>query len=96
MAEVHLDHPGAVTWFGRHGPAEVIGPCPHGECTHEMGDTIAWGPDYEHYTLTRCVTPGGCEGQCRAWQPEWPPAEGPGGRTWAMPKNWLRVRVELP
>ena len=86
MTEVHLDHPGDISWFPRHGPAKVIGPCVH-ECDHSLPADIAWGPDYDHYTLVECQVPDGCAGQCRAWFPEHP-----NGR-WRMPDNWITVEV---
>jgi hypothetical protein len=70
MAEAHLDHPGEITWFASHGPATVIGPCPHTTCTHDAGRNIAWGPDGVHYTLDQCDVPDGCNGECRAWHDE--------------------------
>jgi hypothetical protein len=72
MAEAHLDHPGEITWFAGHGPAAVLGDCPH-TCAHTMIRNIAWGPDHGHYTLNECIVPGGCDGRCRAWAEEWPP-----------------------
>lgn len=73
MAEVHLDHPGEITWFKSHGPAAVLGDCPHTDCAHDMVGVIAWGPDYDHYVLVRCLVENGCNRQCRAWQAEYPP-----------------------
>jgi hypothetical protein len=70
MAEANLDHPGEITWFSGHGPAQVIGPCPHTACPHNMGANIAWGHDWQHYTLDRCDVAEGCNGGCRAWHDE--------------------------
>lgn len=72
MSETHLDHPGDVSWFKGHGPADVIGDCDH-DCPHDSTAVIAWGPDYEHYCLTQCDVWYGCAGQCRAWSAEYPP-----------------------
>jgi hypothetical protein len=95
VAEAHLDHPGDVTWFKGHGPAPVLGPCPHRDCPHNLLGTVAWGPDYEHYTLITCDVGGGCAGGCRAWQPEWPQGAGPGGRTYGWPVSWKQVGPEM-
>ena len=76
MGEVHLDHPGDVSWWHGQGPLPVIGPCPH-VCEHTIIRTIAYGPDFEHYCLVRCDEPSGCAGQCRAWTAEYPFGEGP-------------------
>lgn len=84
MAETHLDHPGEITWFAGHGPAAVLGDCPH-TCTHSHTQVIAWGPDFDHYTLVACVD--ACQGRCRAWTQEWPP-EGPQNRL-GMPRYRL-------
>lgn len=74
MAEAHLDHPGEVSWFKSHGPAEVIGPCPHAECKHLGHAVIGWGPSMERYELVECgslnpddESPSDCAGRCRAW-----------------------------
>lgn len=74
MAEAHLDHPGEVTWFKRHGPAPVLGPCPHVECQHLGTGVIAWGPSMERYELVACgsinradESPSDCASRCRAW-----------------------------
>jgi hypothetical protein len=72
MAEPHLDHPGEITWFAGHGPAVVLGDCPHDGCSHGLLANIAWGPDFEHYVLDECRDPDGCNGRCRAWAEEWP------------------------
>lgn len=83
MAEAHLDTNGEIRWFPRHGPAPVLGPCPHASCTHDMGGTVAWGPDYAHYSLSNCSVPaeqGGCAGTCRQWIGEWPDPIPPGHR----------------
>lgn len=67
MAEAHLDHPGDVTWFKGHGPKQATGPCTH-SCDHNWTmSVIAWGPDYEHYSLNECTKCG-----CRAWSAEYP------------------------
>jgi hypothetical protein len=74
MAEVHLDHPGDVTWFKGYGPLPTLGPCEH-VCEHRAIGDIAWGPDFERYTLIKCDDPDGCAGRCRGWFAEYPPAE---------------------
>lgn len=71
MAETHLDHPGEVSWFAGHRPLPVLGPCPH-TCAHRMARTVAWGPDFEHYTLIQCDDKDGCAGKCRGWLTEYP------------------------
>lgn len=71
MADAHLDHPGEISWFKGYGPAVILGPCPH-ECPHNAVSDIAWGPDWEHYCLVTCDVSDGCDGYCRAWQPEYP------------------------
>lgn len=77
MAEARLDHPGDVHWFSGYGPAQILGPCPHTECAHNALSDIAWGPDFEHYTLVTCDVANGCNGYCRAWAAEHPQGEGP-------------------
>ena len=75
MAEAHLDHPGEVSWYVGHGPAPVLGPCPHDDCRHLGLSVIAWGPDLERYELDVCGLPTdteGCAGACRSWQPDHP------------------------
>lgn len=74
MAEVHLDHPGEVTWFKSYGPATVIGPCPHKACRHGGTGVIGWGPSMERYELVACgsIEPADeadtdCAMACRAW-----------------------------
>jgi hypothetical protein len=70
MAEAHVDHPGEMSWFVGHGPAPVIGPCPHTDCQHYGQTVIAWGPDAEHYELVQCDGRNGfdqCDGACRGW-----------------------------
>ena len=74
MAEAHLDHPGEVSWFKRYGPAEVLGPCPHGSCEHFGTGVIGWGPSMERYELVGCgsIDPSDesssdCAMTCRAW-----------------------------
>lgn len=97
MADPHLDHPGEISWFPGKGPAAVLGPCPH-RCEHFARAAIAWGPDFEHYTLDECrdaVEEGGCGGACRAWSSEVPIAEGPGkGRIRYSWSAWLNVQRE--
>lgn len=95
MSEVHLDHPGDWRWYGGR-PAVVVGPCPHATCPHDGARGIADGPDYEHYVLLQCDVPDGCAGQCRGWMAEWPEGEGPGGRRWRVPEEWLQVQVSAP
>src|SRR5687768_11072113 len=56
-----------VHWFVGHGPAKIVGPCPH-DCDHWGAANIAWGPDLAHYTLDEC-----CECRCRAWSQAKPP-----------------------
>lgn len=67
MAEPHLDHPGEMSWFVGHGPAPVLGQCPHPTCEHLGHSVIAWGPDAEHYELVQCDTDAECAGACRGW-----------------------------
>lgn len=67
MAEIHLDHPGEITWFKGYGPAAVIGPCPHSQCRHLDQSVIAWGPDLNHYELVTCDVGEECNRFCRAW-----------------------------
>jgi hypothetical protein len=74
MAEAHLDHPGDIHWFKSHGPAPVLGPCPHTACKHLGQGVIAWGPSMERYELVACgsINPtdqadDDCAMHCRAW-----------------------------
>lgn len=69
MAETHLDHPGEVTWFAGHGPKPPLGAsCDH-ECDHNFScAVVAWGPDFDHYSLVECAVCG-----CRSWTVEYPP-----------------------
>lgn len=90
MAEVHLDHPGETRWFKGHGPALVLGPCPHADCPHEDTAAVAYGPDYAHYVLDACKEPDGCDGTCRGWFGEWPAGHVPRYRP---PSEWLHVDV---
>lgn len=71
MAEVHLDHPGEVSWFAGHGPAPILGKCEH-RCEHRDTRTVAWGHDFDHYELAVCVEPTGCNKQCRGWLSQYP------------------------
>lgn len=82
MAEIHLDHPGEITWCGEHAPSPILGPCPH-VCDHNDQRVIAWGPDLEHYELAQCDVLGGCNGQCRAWTDGGP----------EMTTAWLQVEI---
>lgn len=93
MAEPHLDHPGEVSWFPGKGPAAVLGSCPHTGCPHDQVACIAWGPDFEHYTLEECRVPaavGGCDGTCRSWAKEIPRPRGGVQYGWAP---YLHVQV---
>jgi hypothetical protein len=72
VSDAHLDHPGDISWFKGYGPVRIIRACPHDLCPHNAISDIAWGPDYEHYTLVTCDVPEGCDGFCRAWSPEYP------------------------
>lgn len=72
MGEVHLDHPGEWSWFSCYGPLPIRGPCPHYDCPHDFMRDIAYGPDYDHYTLVQCDVPDGCNGLCRGWVKEYP------------------------
>lgn len=72
MGEAHLDHPGDWHWFMGHGPAEIIGDCPHENCPHHAGSVVAYGPDYRHYELIQCDVDEGCNGNCRGWMAEFP------------------------
>ena len=67
--EAHVDHPGEITWFVGHGPAPILGDCPHTACGHKGWSTVAWGPDLNRYELVVCddKNPGGCDGNCRGW-----------------------------
>jgi hypothetical protein len=74
MSEAHLDHPGEIHWFKSHGPAPVLGPCPHSRCKHLGQGVIAHGPSYERYELIACgsIDPtdedaNDCAMHCRAW-----------------------------
>lgn len=73
MSDVHVDRDvieKGVDWFKGYGPLPVIGPCPH-VCEHLAIGVIAWGPDYEHYTLVECDDDrDGC--MCRGWTAEYP------------------------
>lgn len=60
-----LDVPGGVRFFHGHGPAPVLGPCPH-DCEHRHLSVIAWGPDWQRYELIQCDMV--CDGQCRGWK----------------------------
>lgn len=96
MAEPHLDHPGEVSWFPGKGPAQVLGPCPHTGCPHNTLAAIAWGPDFEHYTLDECRVPadlGGCGGTCRSWSSEVPRPRGGVRYGWGP---YLHVQTETP
>ncbi|MBM3315842.1 hypothetical protein FJY71_08425 [candidate division WOR-3 bacterium] len=81
MAEAHLDHPGEITWWVGHGPAPILGDCPHTGCEHRDTSTVAWGPDFEHYELVNCMEQGEgkCGGACRGWYAEYPRGEVPPG-----------------
>lgn len=83
MAEPHLSHPGETVWYPGHGPAELLGSCPHATCPHNLLAVIAEGPDFDHYVLDQCDVPDdehGCDGSCRAWAAEWPAL--PSGPPW--------------
>jgi len=97
VAEPSLDHPGEVSWFPGKAAAPVLGPCPHTRCPHDSARCVAWGPDFEHYTLDECHVPaelGGCAGQCRAWAAEVPETDRRGRQRirygWGA---WLHVDV---
>lgn len=90
-SETFVDHPGQMSWFVGHGPAPVLGPCPHG-CEHNSIGTIAWGPDEAHYELVVCDGEGWgatCGGECRAWITDEQSSRG----TWKAAR-WLQVDVE--
>lgn len=74
--EPHLDHPGEISWYVGHGPAPILGDCPHVACEHRDSHTVAWGPDFEHYELVVCVETGEgkCGGACRGWAAAYPKA----------------------
>lgn len=84
MSVRHLDHPGDWHWFKGHGPAEVIGACPHTTCPHNAQSVIAHGPTLDRYELVTCDVDDGCAGTCRAWTD--------GGMTTTTP--WLHGRSE--
>lgn len=72
MAEVHLDHPGEITWFDGWGSIPIAGLCTHAGCKHQFTSVIAWGPSLDRYELIRCGgwkddEPEDCKGDCRAW-----------------------------
>lgn len=69
MADVILDNPGDVHWFAGYGSLPIIGDCQH-PCDHRILTNIAWGPDYEHYTLNTCDDV--CASRCRGWLAEYP------------------------
>lgn len=77
MAQVHVDHPGQMSWFAGKGPARVLGPCTH-VCSHDAMRDIAWGPDNEHYVLVECIARPGCNGKCRSWAAEYDQTWSPG------------------
>lgn len=84
MAEVHLDHPGEMSWWVGHGPAPILGDCPH-TCEHRDTSTVAYGPDYAHYELVVCIEADGCAGACRGWHAVVPltgPKAGLAGERW--------------
>lgn len=82
MAEPNVDNPGEITWFKSHGPATVLGLCPHSTCDHHSTSVVAWGPDMQRYTLDRCDVAGGCDKNCRAWHTE---------RPYVPTSDWLQV-----
>lgn len=86
MAEPHLDHPGDISWYVGHGPAPILGDCPHVACQHSDTHTVAWGPDFEHYELVVCVEQGEgrCAGACRGWAASYPNA---GFRSDGLPRQ---------
>lgn len=86
MDERCLDNPGDVRWFSGHGPAPVVGLCPHAGCQHFGQAVIAWGPDLTRYELVRCDDAAGCAGRCRAWTD--------GSISATTP--WLHVGEEVP
>jgi hypothetical protein len=63
----HVDRPGELHWFTGHGPARILGSCPHEGCPHTATRVVAWGPDLEHYELVVCDVDEGCAGRCRGW-----------------------------
>jgi hypothetical protein len=75
-SRAYLDHPGELHWFTGHGPATVVGPCPH-SCVHNATSVVAHGPDFEHYELVDCDVRDGCAGRCRGWVAQ---TEGSNGR----------------
>lgn len=93
MAEPHLDNPGDVRWFAGYGPADVVGPCPHGDCAHNALSDIAWGPDFDHYALVTCDVADGCDGYCRGWVAEYPHGEGPKHRLGQLLQTTWSERV---
>lgn len=89
MGEAHLDTDGGVRWFKGHGPAPVVGPCPHDDCDHKWtSSVIAYGPDFAHYELLECRTTKGEGCGCRGWYGEWPAGHTP---RWRHPEAWLQV-----
>jgi hypothetical protein len=65
-SRAYVDRPGEAHWFAGHGPARLIGPCPH-DCRHHATSVVAWGPDLDHYELVVCDVTDGCDGRCRGW-----------------------------
>jgi hypothetical protein len=63
VSETVPGHPGDVSWHDGHGPARVLGACPHA-CEHRSLGVVGWGPDADRYELVACE---GCGGTCRAW-----------------------------
>lgn len=59
-----------VRWLGDQGPVPTFGLCPH-QCSHNIGRTVAFGPDNEHHRLVRCDAE--CKGRCRGWLAEYDP-----------------------
>ena len=63
-----VDVPGGVRFSAGHGPAPVLGPCPHDDCRHHAQSVIAWGPNWDRYEMLACDVDDGCAGGCRGWK----------------------------
>lgn len=92
MAETFVETPGQVRFFAGHGPAPVLGPCPH-DCRHNAQSVIAWGPDERRYELMTCDVDDGCAGRCRGWHDV---SQDPTRRQRGIVRTWWRMGEETP
>lgn len=90
MAGTMVDIPGRIRFFSGHGPAPVLGICPHRLCAHRSLTVIAWGPDRAHYELVRCDDRDGCAGRCRGWH------DVPEGARHGRFRGWRHVGEQTP